>query len=511
MDRVIDRRRFLSSCSLAVLGPASLVPGWGQRAQAADELSLASDAVVFSDDLEPLVRAIETVPAGKALELAVSRLKTGTTPRQLLSAIFLAGIRNVNPQPPGFKLHCVFAVQAAHQLTLDVAPEGRLLPVFWALREFKNSQAEDVRLGDYVLRNVQGNLPVPERAWQELDEAMQTWDEPRADRAIVALVRSRGAHEVMEGLWKYGARDYRNIGHKAIFVANAFRTLEVIGWRHAEPVLRSVVLGLLDFKDREVNGYRFENQTYLPNVTRVAEHGPRLPGDWTRTGGHRAATLEVLEILRSGEIARAIGRSLELLTAGTAGAGAIWDAAHLAAGELMMRQPGIYGIHTVTSLNGLRYAYEMAADPKNRLLLLLQGLGWMGQFGTFMGQTQAGLGPQQITAIPAVESATDIPGTLQLVFESLAADPAGAAAQAQAYAVRGGDLAQFATLAKGLIVRKQSDAHHYKYATAIFEDLAHVSPEWRPQMLATSVYYLRGRQSPDDDMLQAVRDLDPRP
>ena len=44
---------------------------------------------------------------------------------------------------------------------------------------------------------------------------------------------------------KYGCRDFRDIGHKAIYVANAFRTLEVIGWQHAEPVLRSLAFALL--------------------------------------------------------------------------------------------------------------------------------------------------------------------------------------------------------------------------------------------------------------------------
>ena len=82
-----------------------------------------------------------------------------------------------------------------------------------------------------------------------------------------------------------------------------------------------------------------------------------------------------------------------------------------------------------------------------------------------------------------------------------------AAAQAQAYARRGGDLAAFAGVAKCLVVRKQSDAHHYKYSTAVFEDLTLVSPEWRPQLLATSVYYLRGLSVPDDQPLQALRDL----
>lgn len=508
MDASFRRRTFLSACGLTALGQSGFLPGWARAfVEAAGENPPAVVPVVFADELEPLIRAIEQVRAEGALELAVARLKGGTTPRQLLASIFLAGIRNVNPQPPGFKLHCVFAVQAAHQLSLDVPPGDRLLPLLWALREFKNSQAEDSRQGNFVLGQVRGELPSPERAWQELDEAMRSWDEPRADRAIAAVIRSRGAHEVMEGLWQYGARDYRNIGHKAIYLANAYRTLQVIGWRHAEPVLRSVILGLLDFKDKEVNGYTFDSQEYHANVARVSQIGPRLPPDWTRAEGLRPATMEVLEILRSGEYSQAIGRSLELLQGGQVGAGAIWDAAHLAAGELMMRQPGIYGIHTVTSLNALRYAYDMSADRPNRLLLLLQGLAWMGQFATFMGRAQGGLGPQQITAVPAVDIPAQSTDALQSIFETVAKDPSGAAAQAYAYASRGGDLSAFASLAKGLVVRKQSDAHHYKYSTAVFEDLALVSPEWRPHLLATSVYYLRGLSVPDDQPLHALRDL----
>ena len=33
-------------------------------------------------------------------------------------------------------------------------------------------------------------------AWKEFHTAMETWDEPRADRAITALSRSCGAQEV---------------------------------------------------------------------------------------------------------------------------------------------------------------------------------------------------------------------------------------------------------------------------------------------------------------------------
>ena len=56
---------------------------------------------------------------------------------------------------------------------------------------------------------------------------------------------SAGANEVYELFFRYGARDFRSIGHKAIYVANSCRTLQCIGWQHAEPVLRSLAYALL--------------------------------------------------------------------------------------------------------------------------------------------------------------------------------------------------------------------------------------------------------------------------
>ena len=56
-----------------------------------------------------------------------------------------------------------------------------------------------------------------------------------------------GRNECFELFARYGRRDFRDIGHKAIYVANSFRTLECIGWQHAEPVLRSLAYALLQY------------------------------------------------------------------------------------------------------------------------------------------------------------------------------------------------------------------------------------------------------------------------
>jgi len=90
----------------------------------------------------------------------------------------------------------------------------------------------------------EAKVPTAHKAKQRFIEAMDDWNEEAADGAVASLVRSAGATEVIESFWRYGARDFRAIGHKAIFVANAWRTLQTIGWRHAEPIMRSLAYAL---------------------------------------------------------------------------------------------------------------------------------------------------------------------------------------------------------------------------------------------------------------------------
>src|SRR5262245_3677551 len=50
------------------------------------------------------------------------------------------------------------------------------------------------------------------------------------------------------------------------------------------------------------------------------------------------------------------------------------------------------------------------------------------------------------------------------------------------------------------------DAHDYKFLVAIFEEVGRVSPRWRPHLLAASVHYLHGDQSPDNPVVHQARE-----
>src|SRR5687767_7276593 len=200
-----------------------------------------------SADIEPLVKLLEETERGRLLGIVAERVRAGTSYQQLLAALMLAGVRGIRPRPVGFKFHAVLVVNSAHLAAQAARDQDRWLPLFWAIDNYKNSQARNRQEGDWVMPPLEdGQLPGAAQAAQRFREAMDNWDESGADRAVAALARTAGANDIYEMFWRYGARDFRSIGHKAIYVANSYRTLQAIGWRHAEPILRSLAFALLE-------------------------------------------------------------------------------------------------------------------------------------------------------------------------------------------------------------------------------------------------------------------------
>ena len=503
----ISRRRFLGSLAGAgLLGSAGGFEALARlKPVSAAESVVTPEMVRFTPEIEPIVRLIEETSRERCVEVMANALRKGMTYRQFLAGLFLAGIRNVSPQPPGFKFHCVFVIHSCNYLSQMGPPEERYLPLFYALDDFKKSQAQDVDQGDFVLGPVKGALPSGQAAWDEFHAAMADWDEPRADRAITALIREQDHEEVFEGLWQYGARDYRNIGHKIIFVAHAWRTLQVIGWEHAEPTMRSLILGLLDFgKDKVVNNYAFEDQGYLANAALAQTMIGKLPGDWAAMEGNAAVAQDLLAPLREGRTEEACRLAVRLLGEGTCKAGAVWDAAHLAGGELMMRQPGIVGLHTLTSGNSMQHAFLTSKRPETRLLMLLQGLAWMSQFRNIMDPKRDE--DVRITELEPGEIPRSSQKAAEDILSTISTDRAEAAAKAFAFDERFESSGELFEGARRLVFTKCTEHHQYKWPAAIFEDYRLVSPEWRPHMAATSMYYLRGTGHPDSPVIERALD-----
>ena len=499
----IARREAISRLGGALISPLLLT-----RAEA----EVTPGILRYRPEIEPLVALIERTPRERCAEMAVDQLRRGTSYRQFLAALFLAGIRNVNPRPPGFAMHCVFVVHSAHLIGMEAPPDVRLLPLFYVLDDFKASQERDASAstGDYTMRPIRGAVPSSTKAAPELVAAMEAWDQERAERAAVALARSRGGPEVFAMLWRYGARDYRNIGHKAIYVANACRTLQAIGWQHAEPVLRSLVLALLDFgQDRLVNGYKFQDQCYLANARRVDASFARLREGWSSGEADPQAARDILASLRHATPEEACANVSAGLVKGTANAASVWDAVHLAAAEFRMRArrgAALASVHAVTSTNALHYAYLAAAEPRIRYLMLLQAAGWVSQFRAAAESNPENLRARNIADLKPDGEERPLDQTLASVFAAVPSDPDAAALKVLRFAADLPARDAFLATALRLTAAKVNEVHFYKYLAALIEDVPLVSPPWQPHLLATTVYYTKGSKDDEPAPMKRARE-----
>ena len=266
---------------------APRLPRRPARRSSAADAKLDPNLVRLDSGIEPLVRLLEDTPRDKLLEEVGARVKKGLAYRDVLAALLLAGVRNIQPRPNvGFKFHAVLVVNSAHQAALAGPDNERWLPLFWALDNFKSSpgaEPEGERLADEAGRRVK--VPAARKAREAFIDAMDNWDEEAADAAVAGAGPHRDRPDELFDLFaRYGSRDFRDIGHKAIYVANAFRTLEVIGWQHAEPVLRSLAYALLKHDGK--NPAKDDLDPDRPG-RKNAERGRKLP---SRLGRRQAPT-----------------------------------------------------------------------------------------------------------------------------------------------------------------------------------------------------------------------------
>lgn len=501
----LNRRDFVRQSvqlgALAGLGNVAFLQGL--PALAADDVKPQAGKVPLAPDIEPLVRLIEDTPQNRLLEEIGARVKKGTSYLELLTALQLAGVRGIKPRPVGFKFHAVLVVNSAHLATVAASDQDRWLPMFWALDYFKNSQAANQKEGGWVMPPVdEAKLPGPTHARQRFVEAMDSWDVDGADPAIAAFAREAGANEVIETFWRFGARDFRDIGHKAIFVANAWRTLQTIGWRHSEPILRSLAFALLEHEgDNPARRDADQDHPGRENLKRLT----KIRAGWQQGKRDPAAATAMLAAIRTGSPADASEQVVELLNKEIDPA-CVWDGIFLAAGELLMRQPGIVGLHCVTTSNALHYGAQTAASDETRRFLTLQAAAFLPMFLKAM-QSRGKVGDIRIDTLEKAEVKGDTAAAVTEVLTDVSSDRLSAARKTLAL-LDGKDPAAAELLMAGarrLIFLKGRDSHDYKFSSAALEDFYHATPAWRNRFLATAIFNLHGTQDKDNALVQRAR------
>ena len=204
-------------------------------------------------------------------------------------------------------------------------------------------------------------------------------------------MRNFGANHVFDQLAPYAATDFRSIGHKVIYLSNAFRTLRTIGWEYAEPVMRSLVYAMLNHHGEpnpaESDLAADRAGTRQPRIDRIdlrsiGEAGRKMtarPANWSRRCTN----------VRRRKPAR---RSSQLLDAGVA-VQSLWDGLFASAGELDDAQRGIVALHSVTTTNAIHHAFRVAGDDQTRQYVLLQNASFLPMFREAAGDRGKARGP----------------------------------------------------------------------------------------------------------------------
>ena len=306
------------------------------------------------------------------------------------------------------------------------------------------------------------------------------------------------AADLFEMFALYGARDFRSIGHKAIFVANSWRTLQCIGWQHAEPVLRSLAYALLNHsgEPNPAGSDLAPDRPWRENLNRIG----RIRRGWTQGKHDPSATRRLLSALATSSASDACELTVEILNAGVAPQ-SVCDALFLSCGELLMRQPGIVALHASTTTNALHYAFRMCGNDDTRRLLLLQNVA----FVTLFRDALPGRGKVRTTRVLELQPHAEAPTDPTAIFAAVGRNNDTAAQRCLAWMRNGGSPSEFVNAARRLVFLKGTDSHDYKFSSAVLEDCYSVSPEFRDHYLAASVFKLRGASEPDNALVSRVQ------
>ena len=211
----------------------------------------------------------------------------------------------------------------------------------------------------------------------------------------------------------------------------------------------------------------------------------------------------LFQAFRYGTSSAAAETAVDALSCGVAPQ-SVWDGVFVGAGELLMRQPGIIGLHGLTTANAMHYLWCTVADDRLRRQLLLQACAFNPMFRD-SAKGRGKLGDQMIEDLRPMAAETTGNEALAEILADISVDRTRAAAKVESFLSSGGKGHDLADAARRILFRKGRDAHDYKFSSAVFEDYGHVSPAWRNRFLAMSVFNLKGSGHPDSDLLNRSR------
>jgi hypothetical protein len=91
------------------------------------------------------------------------------------------------------------------------------------------------------------------------------------------------------------------------------------------------------------------------------------------------------------------------------------------------------------------------------------------------------------------------------IFADISKDRLTAARKVLGYLKANPSAKPISDAARRLIFLKGTNAHDYKFSSAVLEDYERLASPWRDRLLAASVFYFRGSGDKDNELVQRTR------
>ncbi len=436
-----------------------------------------------------LHRLVEETPRERVAAELADLIRDGLDHRRTLAALAVATSRQVQPFPHvGFKYHTVLALQSVHLTALNLPGKERWLPVFWALDYFKRAQEAERRQSGWTM----GPQPAPvagtaEEARRRLIDALDRWDLEAVDPAILDFARLAAPEQLSEVLFRYGIRDLRAIGHKAIAVQNVHRLLPIVGAEYAPPVLRSLAAALQNHGSgpNPATSDLPSDRTWRAFQAMLGE----IPKTWKQGWRDDSARDELVRTLREVSEPDAGWAVIDLLKHGVS-TDSIWEALFATAAELVLRRPAVVPVHAQTSANAFHHVFRHARAEDTRLLALLQSAAFMPGFRRRVGNARPALRVDDLEPLPVSGNGAE---ALRDAFSELPRDRTSGARKALHYLQHGGSAEALVASARRQLARNGRQSHDYKFTEAAAENYRAMAPTaWRDRVLSASMAYFTG-------------------
>lgn len=531
------RREFLGQVGHATLATGAWASGaWASGALAFGGLTpgqLAARPTHGSagDRLE-LLRFVRETPLDAIVPAAVARLRAGLPLAELAAATLLAGLLDIRPRPVGFHFHCVLQLPAIGSVAAALPPAEQPLPFLFALHVYKQSQAAMATRTPWSLPPPPKVLPDASLAAAQLAAALDEFDLEAADAAVTALHRTAPQEAVLAALLPFTLRDFADVGHHPIFGTAAFRLLDLLGWQHAEPLLRALVHGfvlagrtdtLAPFTASRGLARRLLAERpalAAPSPLPLEPRGslaPPLPGTAALPPASELPPFVRATLGESSGTALAAMQALLRALPPELALQHGFAAAERVALELLLENPKLLSVHAATSIRALRELAARTADRELQFTALFQAAAWCPLWRKAFGgahddDTAASLDAlvRDAAALPPTPPSPSLPTSSSTARATeLLADHGRVERRALAVALlralddaRGDPqaAANYRAAARALLVAKGREAHDWKFFAVIDEAAAADALAGRPAdplPLVALTGYLRSSRDAD--------------